>query len=350
MDYREMVAVGAQQVINKGVDYSQIHVARLESGWSLAYRQEPSNFVADQWFPMVGVQQIAGLYPKWAMENAFTNKAGTWRPGTIPPQGELAMDTPGSYVCQRYAFEMTLAQDLPYVADPQYNIEMATTNMVTDVLQLNKELIIANNYFKKGVWGIDIDGANSGETYVPGEVTTGETFRRFNDEDSDPLSLFKDLRLAIKQACGVRPNMAIMGEQLFEALRINSQLISMYRNPQGAESVPVVLEEAHVARALGIDKLIVARAMYNKNKPGDTVDLDWIFGKSLWYGYVDTPGPLKTIAAMNLSFNDPLGGFDTALARVPDLHTHTEYFQGFQCWAPVVMAPKAGAFLYQAIA
>ena len=113
MDYREMVAAAAQQVINKGVDYSQIHVARLESGWSLAYRQEPSNFVADQWFPMIGVQQIAGLYPKWAMENAFTNKAGTWRPGTIPPQGELAMDTPGSYVCQRYAFEMTLAQDLP---------------------------------------------------------------------------------------------------------------------------------------------------------------------------------------------------------------------------------------------
>jgi hypothetical protein len=299
---------------------------------------------------MIGVNQIAGLYPKWAMENAFTNKAGVWRPGTLPPMGELKVDIPGSYVCQRYAFEMSLAADLPFVADPQYNIEMATTNMVTDVLQLNKELTIANNYFKSGVWGLDITGANSGETWAPGEVTTGETFRRFNDEDSDPLALFKDLKLAIKKACGQNPNTVIMGEQLYETMRINSQLISMYRNPQGADKVPTKLNEQMIAQALDIDKVIVAKAMYNTAKPGDTVSLDWIFGKSFWYGFVDTPGPLKTIAAMNLSFNDPLGGFDTALARVPDLRSHTEYFQGFQCWAPVVMAPLAGAFAYTACA
>ncbi len=350
MDYRTQVAVAAQEVINKGVDYSAIHVARLESDWSLAYRQEPSNFVADQWFPMIGVQQIAGLYPKWAMENAFTNKAGTWRPGTIPPQGELKMDTPGTYACQRYAFEMSLAADLPYVADPAYNIEMATTQMVTDVLQLNKEIILADNYFKTGVWGIDITGVNTGETWTPGEVTTGETFRRFNDADSDPIGLFKDSKLAIKQACGVNPNTVVMGEQVYEALRINPQLISLYRNPQGAEKVPTKLNEQMIAQALDIDKVIVARAMKNTAAPGDTVALDWIFGKSLWYGYVTTPGPLKTIAGMNLSFNDPLGGFDTALARVPDLHSHTEYFQGFQCWCPVVMANSAGMFMYTAIA
>ena len=111
--YKEQIATLAQQVVQKGVDYSQVHVARLESDWSLAYRQEESNFIADKWFPQISVNQIAGLYPKWAKENAFTNKAGTWRPGTIPPQGELKVDTPGSYVCQRYAFEMPLLADLP---------------------------------------------------------------------------------------------------------------------------------------------------------------------------------------------------------------------------------------------
>jgi len=350
MGYRETVAALAQQVINKGVDYSQLHVARLESGWSLAYRQEPSNFVADQWFPMIGVNQIAGLYPKWAKENAFTNKAGTWRPGTVPPQGELKVDTPGSYVCQRYAFEMPLLADIPFVADEGYPIEYATTQMVTDVLQLNKELLIAEKYFTNGVWGIDITGVNSGETWAPGEVTTGETFRRFNDADSDPLTLFKDMKLAIKQKCGVKPNTLIMGEQVYEAVRINEQLISMYRNPQGAEKVPTKLNEQMIAAALDVDNIIVAGAMYNKSAPGDTVDLDWIFGKSFWYGYVTTPGVMKTIAGMNLSFNQPLGGFDTAMVQVPDLHTHTTYYQGFQCWAPVLMTPDAGLFGLNCIA
>lgn len=352
MDYKEQeqLALMQQAVVNKGMDYSQIHVARLESQWSLAYRQEPSNFVADQWFPMIGVSQIAGMYPKWAKENAFTPKAGKWRPGTIPPQGELKVDTPGSYVCERYAFEMPLLADIPYVADEGYPIEQATTNMVTDVMQLNKELIIANNYFKTGVWSIDVTGVDSGETWEAGEVTTGETFRRFNDSDSDPLGLFKDAKMAVKQKAGVKPNTLIMGEQVYEALRINPQLISLFRNPQGAEKVPTKLNEQMIAQALDVEKIMVAGAMYNTAAPGDTVTLDWIFGKSMWLGYVDTPGPLKTIAAMNLSFNEPLGGFDTAMVQVPDLHSHTTWYQGFQCWCPVVMAPDAGMFMESAIA
>jgi hypothetical protein len=348
--YKEAIASLASQVVCKGMDYSQIMVAELESNWSLAYRQEQTNFVADQWFPMIGVKQIAGLYPKWAKENAFTPKAGTWRPGSIPNQGELKVDAPGFFACQRYAFEMPLLADLPYVAAEGYNIEQATTQMVTDVMQLNKELIIANQFFKTGVWSIDITGVNSSETWAVGEVTTGETFRRFNDADSDPLGLFKDAKLAIKQKSGMKPNTLIMGEKVYEAMRINPQLISLYRNPQGSERVPTKLNEQMIAQALDVEKIIVAGAMYNTAAPGQTVTLDWIFGKSMWLGYVTTPGPLKTIAGMNLSFNEPLGGFDTALAQVPDLHAHTTWYQGFQCFSPVVMAPDAGLFMADAIA
>ncbi len=342
-DYKAALAVLAQQV-TKSIDYSQIMVAELESNWSLAYRQEPTNFVADQWFPQIGVDKIAGLYPKWAMENAFTNKAGTWRPGSVPPQGELKVDEPGFYACKRYAFEMPLLADLPYVAAEGYSIEQATTYMVTDVLQLNKELEIANAYFKAGVWGTDWTGVNSGESGTEGQ-TTGLSFRRFNDADSDPLQVFKDGKLTVKKKCGRKPNTVIMGEQVYEEMRINEQLISIFRNPQGAEKVPTKLNEEMIAQALDVDKIIVAGAMYNKAAPGATVDLDWIFGKGIWLGYVDTPGPLKTIAGMNLSFNEPLGGFDTAFAQVPDMHVHTTWYQGFQCWCPVVMATGAGLFM-----
>lgn len=202
MDYRETIASLAQQVVNKGLDYSQIHVARLESEWSLAYRQEPTNFVADQWFPMISVNQIAGLYPKWAMENHFTNKAGEWRPGSIPPQGELKVDTPGSYVCRRYAFEMPLMADIPYVADQGYSIEQATTNMVTDVLQLNKELVIANSYFKETVWGIDVTGAASGETWSPAispqaRLSASSTMRTATPWASSRIPSWLSRRLAV---------------------------------------------------------------------------------------------------------------------------------------------------------
>ena len=83
-NYKATIAALQGQVVSKGVDYSQLMVAELQSGWGLNYRQEQTNFVADQWFPMIGVDKIAGLFPKWGKANAFTPRAGTWRPGTTP--------------------------------------------------------------------------------------------------------------------------------------------------------------------------------------------------------------------------------------------------------------------------
>jgi len=349
MDYKTQVALG-QSAIRKDMDYSDIMVAELQTGWSISYQQEDSNFVADKWFPMASVDQIAGYYPKWAKKNAFTNSASTWRPGTLPNAADLAIDDPGFYACIRYAFQTQLLADLPFVASPAYNLEQATTKFVTDVLRLNKEKIIADSFFKTGVWGIDVTGVNSGETWTPGKVTTGETFRRFNDADSDPIGLFKDAKMAIKKSVGVKPNTLIMGEQVYEALRINPQLISLFRNPQGAEKVPTKINEQMIAQALDVDNIIVAGAMYNTTPTASPCTLDWVFGKGMWYGYVDSPGQMKTIAGMNLSFDKPLGGFNTAFEQVPDLLTHTTWYRGFQCFVPVVMASDAGMFFDAAIA
>ena len=349
--YKELLASQVQRV-EKSEDYSRLMVAELQSNMILDYQQDQTAFVADRWVPLAPMKTIAGLIGKMDKENKFTPRAATWRPGTIPATGAVKVGTPISFACQRYAFQSNLTDDIPFVADEVYNIEVATTRLVSDVLQLNKELIIKDALFKAGVWGIDLTGVNSSETWAPGEVTTGETFRRFNDSDSDPLNLFKDLRLAIKQKIGVKPNTILMGEQVYEALRLNPTLISLYRNPQGAEEVPTKLNERMIAQALDVDpnNFIVAGAMYNKAQPGATVDLDWIFGKSIWYGFVEQPGMYKTFAAMNVSFNEPLGGFDTALVTVPDLISHAEYYQGFQCFQPVVMEPYAGVFLENAIA
>jgi len=203
MDYRSQIA-SYQQHVQKDMDYSQIMVAELESGWSISYQQQESYFVADKWFPQIGVDKIAGYYPKWAKENAFTNKAGTWRPGTLPPTGELKVDTPGFYACQRYAFQLPLLADIPFVADEAYPVEKATTQMVTDVLRLNKELIIANAFFKASVWGCDWTGVNSGETGTGGQVT-GLTFRRFNDADSDPPGGLQGRQADHQAVCRHRP-------------------------------------------------------------------------------------------------------------------------------------------------
>ena len=351
------LALAAQMVQNQGpqtshiwkaLDYGQIMVARIQGDWSLAYRQDQKDFIADAWFPLVDAKFISGLYPKWSKETFFTDYVTTWRPGTMPAQGDIKLDDHGNFVCQRYACQIPLADDIPFVADPGIDPKRAATNFLTDVMQLHKERIVAGKYFQSSsmggsnVWGTNLNGVTSGENNT-------STFRRFDDYvDSDPRLVFKTLKLAIKGKTGKTPNACVMGEQVFEALRIHPQLIQWYQTGANAIRNITELNEEALARALGIDKILVGKAMYNTSAPGSEVVLDWIFGKHLWIGYLDTPGEMKPLAGMNLSYNQPLGGFDTAFTTVPDMLTHAEYNQAFQCYAPVIMGNDLGAMLANA--
>lgn len=341
------VSLAPDQVtpVHKGLDYGQIMVARIQAEYSLAYRQDPRGFVADQWFPLVEAKFISGLYPKWSKETFFTDYVGEWNPGSALPQGDLKIDPHGSFVCKRYACETTIADDIPFVADPGIDPVFATTEFLTGVMQLHKERVLADAYFQSAgtggtnVWGTNVSGVTSGEN-------NSTTFRRFDDyANSSPRDVFRVMRVALKEKTGIMPNTAVMGEQVFEVLRTHPQLIQWYQT--GANTIRNITElnETAMAQALGIDKIMVGRAMYNHAKPGDTVDLRWIFGKHIWLGYVDTPGPMKAISGMNLSFNQPLGGFDTAFTTVPDLRTHAQYNQAFQCYCPVIVGADFGAMV-----
>jgi len=335
--------------IYKGLDYNQIMVARINADMSLAYRQQPSDFIADKWFPLVKVDQISGLVPRWGIGTFFTDYVQEWRNGTALPQGDIFLDTHIQYVCKRYACEIPLTDDIVAIADPGIDPAFATTAFLTDVMQLHKERVVAGAYFQSSdtggsnVWGTNWNGV---DTKGAGE---GKFVKFDNYTLSDPRQTFKDVKLAIKKLTGKTPNTAVMGEQVFEALRIHPQLIQWYQT--GANTIRNITElnEAALAQALGIDNILVGRAMYNKSPPTDTPELDWIYGGHVWVGYVDTPGVMKPIAGVNLTFTEPLGGFDTAFTVVPDLRTHAEYHQAFQCYDPKILAPGLGAMLANAI-
>ena len=347
----EQLTKWAQEVtINKAIDITDLHVPTLESSWSLAYRQDPGDFITDLWFPKLGVNQPSGKYMKWSKGNFLTPKGGAWKPGTGLPSVELSTDDMGEFACTRYALETPLPQDLPEVQDKGVNVEMATSYLITDALQLRKEVQTAASFFTSGIWGFDWTGVSSAETGTSG-MTTSLTFRQLNDYfNSDPLQVFKDARMMVKKTTAKTPNTVVMGEQVYEALRIHPQLTNLFRNPQGAQSVPTKLNEQMLAQALDMDKILIGKAMYNTAADNVTPALDWIFGKKLWIGYVDTPGLMKQTAGLNLSFDSALGGFDTAVRQVPDLRTAATFYQGFQYYAQKIPNNYLGVMLSTAIA
>lgn len=333
------------ELINKNVDISDIHVNKPASNMSLAYRQNLTDFIGNKWFPVISADQlggeISGTYYKFRKDTFFQSRAKPWVPGTKMAQGDFDIDSLASYRCAWQAYEHPLPVHLNTVSDAAISMDRTVNEIVTTTMLLKREIDIASEFFTSSVWN-DYTGVTSGENNTT-------TFRRFDDDfNSDPRKVMKILKVLLKQKSGMTPNTIVMGEQVYETLRIHPQLIQWYQSQYNPSMKLTELNEQFVAQALGVDRILVGRGMYATSVEGEdvaSITLDWIYGKHLWLGYVGTPGPMAATAGMVISYDKVLGGFDAAIEIVPDRRTHANFYQGIQCYDAVCVGEDFGAMV-----
>jgi hypothetical protein len=348
MDYLPLENV---RKIGPDLDISQIHVARAETDWSHAYIQAQNDFGAARWFPIFPTTQITGYVYKWRKDTYFRRWAGRWQPGTAPNTARMALDDKLYYQLDWRAVQYPIPSHLEGIADPAINIEDATNRLLTNTLLIEREKEIGDAFFKTGVWSYDFTGVAT-----PGEVDpTAKTFLQFDQPGSKPRDLFAQLKVFLDRQA-MKPNVAVMASPVFEKLRVHPQLLQWFAAYQ-VPGMPVSeINEAAVAQALGLEKIVVSNAKYTTSAEGVAVDnivLDYIFdSRGMWLGHVDTPGLLSANSGMLISQNfdqSVPGGVDLAIERVPDLITHVEYMQGFMSYQPVMVGKDLGIFLDHAI-
>lgn len=334
------------------LDISQLHIARAETDWSHAYIGAQNDFVATKWFPMFPATQIRGYVFKWRKDTYFRDWATRWQPGPAPNAARMALDDPLEYKLDWRAVQYAIPNQLTGGAvDPALNIDDAINRLVTNTLLIHREKEIADAFFKAGVWGLNYTGVAT-----PGEVDpTADTFLQFDQPGSRPRDVFAYLKVALDRKA-LMPNVAVMGSPVFEKLRVHPQLLQWFAAYQQPGMPIAQLNEAAVAQALGLERIMVAKAKYVTSVEGEAVDdivLDYIFDdQGIWLGHVDTPGILSANSGMLISQNfDPNvpGGVDLAIERVPDLIGHVEYMQGFLCYEPKLVGKDLGLFMASTI-
>lgn len=333
--------------IRKAADLKDIKYDAALTNFSQAYKNT-MGFIADKGFPVVPVGRRTGSYWRWGKDTFLRNRARKWTPGTPLPSGGFDVDHTPTYECEYRAFSDPMRWDMIDEGDSSLQLEQASSEFVTEVLLLNRELEFVDGFFKTGVW----TGDQTGRASAPGAnefIRWGDTDGEPTD-DSNPIADIKKQKRVIKARTGYKPNTGIFADQVMDVLVDHPLLLERYKYTQEG-----IVTTDMIAKVLGLDQIFVGGAVSITSNEGATDVLTEMYGKNAWIGYVNPAPKLRSMSAgYTLSYKgvgrNIGGGYDVAVRRIVDEETMVDKAQGIMCYTQKVVDADAGAFFTGAIA
>ncbi len=237
----------------------------------------PEGYVSEELLPQINVVQTTGKLAKYGtnhlrIETTVTGGRGQYR------RVETQSRTTTSYQVDGHGLEGLVTQDDYRNVEQPYDAERDESLGLSTVLWLGKEKGLADTLTS---------------TAVLSQNTTLSGTSQFNDyENSDPLTKFATARGTIRTGCGLPPNKAIMDWAVFNKLRFHPQMLDSlgykYAKPGG-------LNEAELAVALGVQKIYIAKAVFESANEGQSSSLAAVWGKHIVFFYApDSAGIMQT--------------------------------------------------------
>lgn len=236
-------------------------VDKLLSGVSSGYF--PKGYISELVLPTVESKQSSGLLGKYGtghlrIENAVKGGRGKYR------RVETQVRSTQQYLIEGHGLEGFVSEDDYSNVEEPFDAESDETEGLTTVLWLEKEKLLADTLTSTSV--------------LTQNVTLSGTSQFSDYNNSDPVAVITTGINAIIDGCGEEPNLIIMDLKVFKKLRFHPQLLDAlgykYNRPGG-------LKEQEVADALGIERILVARARYESAVEGQTSALLPCWGKHI---------------------------------------------------------------------
>jgi hypothetical protein len=249
---------------------------------SIAY-QNPS-YVADQVFPLVPVNQQAGIVPKYDQSYWFRDSAQLRAPGTASRRGGFKIDKADKYYAPRYSWGFELPDEVRDTAavDGAFNLDADATRFVTEKGFLRREVSFATDFFKTGVWAVDKTG--------------GTDFQQWSDyATSSPATDIAGWMDDMEASIGREANTLLLGKQVWVQLRWHPDLIDSIKYTQRG-----VMSTDLFGAMVDIPRILVGRAIRTSSAEGVAEASSTyvrIFGKGALLAYVPGAPSLMTPAS-----------------------------------------------------
>jgi hypothetical protein len=298
-----------------------VHVDAVMSGLSIAYKNE--NYIGEQIFPRISVTNKSNVYFIYDKSSFFRNEVQQRAPGTEAAQMDYAVST-CSYLCLDWAISHVVPDEVRNNSDSPLAPDAEASEIVTDSLLRAQEIRIASKTTgASGLWG-----------YSTSPTT------KWSSDTSNPLGDIETAVNGVVSSIGRMPNVMVMSWDVWRYLKNHPDLLDRikYTRP-GSQARPGDLSDW-----FGIDKVLVGTQLYDTSKEGQTPSQSYIWGNSVWMGYVPNAPSLRTPAAGYLL------EWQTRQIRRYRLDTkHADMFEATHSTAEIISASDAGAIVYAAI-
>jgi len=183
-------------------DAGDVHINRALSMVTIGYR--PGGFIADDIFPMVGVNKQSDIIPGYDQSPWYRD------------EGQRLVRAPGGKTAKTgltvnqdtyFAINNAIGADIPYEIrdnqDSPWDMERDVALLLTGLLQLRRERVFAATHMAAGAWGTDFTIANKWSDYGL----------------STPLADMRAQQRAIRRTIGRAGNKWVLGDIVWQRLQ-----------------------------------------------------------------------------------------------------------------------------------
>lgn len=313
---------------------SQVHVNRPLTNISVAFMQNPNNFVWDKVFPIIPVDKKSDVYFTYPLAQWYADDAQKRRAGTESAGSGYPMST-DSYSCERYSFHKDIDDDTRNNADAPIDLDRDATEFVTQTLMQRQENQWVTDFFTTSVWGTDKTG--------------GTDFTLWSDfTGSDPVDDIDAGKETILKNTGFEANTLVLGYRVYRKLM---------RHPDFRDQIkytsPDNVNAALLAKILDIPRVVIAKSVKRTSLEGETNAFDFIHGKhALLLHVAPKPGILTPSAGYSFGWRGISQGMGTniAMKRFRIERLEVDRVEGSIAFANKVVSTSLGYFFSGAVA
>ena len=254
----------------------QVHIDTYLTNLSVAVMQDPMAFVADMVSPGIPVMKQSGKIAVLDRSSYTRDIARPRAPGSESVgTGHVVLQE--DYDAQVYA----LHEDIDDQTRANYDMPLDADDdgmfILAEMMKINREINWSNVAMTTASWASYVTGnATRHASFDPSHATAANhQIEYLTDSSSDPISIFKELRLHLIRVGGRAPTHLVAGATLFDKLCEHPDIVARINQGQ-TPGEPAQATAMDLARLFRLQAVLPMEGVYNSAIKGATADYDWI--------------------------------------------------------------------------